>query len=275
MDNVHATVNGTNLENGLGTLALDNLDELNASGEDVYLAASDDFTTGPEWIRGIAPDSDAKAGDTISSAIIVHDKGDGTLDAFYFYFFGYNQGNTVLSNELGDHVGDWEHTMVRFQGGEPDTVWLSAHTAGGAFKYSALEKQGDRAVVYSAKGSHANYATSGTHDHTIPGLPLEYGPLVDTTSQGKLWDPVKNNYIYTVTFPDGTAADDSSNPTFAPYDDSVPSNWLSFIGHWGDDQLPDSDSRQKDFLGFKKVSPHHISSTPVLLHIVLVLDIPF
>lgn len=234
-------------------LSLDNLDSLNSTGGDVYLASNDDFTTGPQWIRGTVPDSDAKAGDTISSAIVVHDKGQGSLDAFYFYFYGYNQGNTVLTNELGDHVGDWEHTMVRFQDGKPDAAWLSQHASGGAFKYTALEKQGDRAVVYSAKGTHANYATTGTHDHTIPGLPLEYGPLEDTTSQGTLWDPVKNSYVYTVTFPEGTAADDSSNPTFAPYEDGVSVNWLNFIGHWGDDQLPDSDPRQKDFLGFKKV----------------------
>lgn len=255
MSNVHPTLNETDLENAPNPLSLNNLNELNnnGNGNDVYLTSNDDFTTGPQWLLGIAPDSGAKAGDTISCAIVVHDKGQGLVDAFYFYFYGYNQGNTVLGNELGDHLGDWEHTMVRFQNGTPQAAWLSQHSDGDAFEYTALEKQGDRAVVYSAKGTHANYATAGLHDHTIPGLPLEYGPLEDTTSQGKLWDPVKNSYVYTVSFPEGTAADDSSDPTFAPYDESVPANWLYFTGHWGNEQLPDSDPRQKDFFGFKKV----------------------
>lgn len=260
LNNVHATLKGANVDDAPSPLSLDNLGQLNKDGADVFLATNDDFTTGPEWIKGVVPDSNGQAGDTFSNAIVVHDRGNGAVDAFYFYFYGYNQGNTVLFQELGDHVGDWEHTMVRFQDGTPQSAWLSAHEAGGAFEYSALEKQGDRAVVYSAKGSHANYATVGTHDHTIPGLPLEYGPLEDHTGKGTLWDPVKNSKTYTVSFPDGTPADDSSNPTFAAYEDGVPSDWLNFIGHWGDDQLPDNDPRQKNFFGFKKVSQQQFAS---------------
>lgn len=252
--NVRPTLNGANVGGAPNPLTLQNLDDLTNSAKDIYLATNDDFSKTPQWIKGTIPGPDGRAGGTVSSAIVVHDRGGGQVDAFYFYFFAYNRGNTVLSQELGSHVGDWEHTMVRFQNGQPKTAWLSAHSAGGAFKYSALEKQGNRAVVYSARGSHANFATSGSHDHTIPGLPLLFGPLLDTTGRGKLWDPVKNAAMYSVSFPDGTKKDDSSNPTFTSLSQNVPADWLSWIGRWGDNQLPNKDPRQKDFFGFKKVS---------------------
>jgi len=48
--------------------------------------------------------------------------------------------------------------MVRFVNGVPDTIFLSAHSGGFAYKWSAVEKSGDRPVTYIATGTHANYA---------------------------------------------------------------------------------------------------------------------
>ena len=64
--------------------------------------------------------------------------------------------------------------MIRFQNGVPQKIWYSQHSNGEAFTYAATEKyaSGVRPVVYSANGSHANYAIPGTHDHTIPNLNL-------------------------------------------------------------------------------------------------------
>lgn len=173
--------------------------------------------------------------------------------------YSFNQGNTVLGQELGDHLGDWEHNAIRFRNGTPESVWYSQHSNGLAFTWGAAPKhpsQQDRLLSYSAKGSHANYATAGTHDHTIPNLPLSVGILTDTTSEGTLWDPVQSAYFYAVSFPAGAGADDSSEPTFAAYDDtsSTPVAWLDYMGHWGDEQLPDGDKRQQSLFGAKKVS---------------------
>jgi len=66
--------------------------------------------------------------------------------------------SSVLGLRFGNHVGDWEHTMVRFINGVPDTVYFSAHSGGTAYKYSAVEKIGDRPVSYIGIGTHANYA---------------------------------------------------------------------------------------------------------------------
>jgi hypothetical protein len=70
--------------------------------------------------------------------------------------------------DVDDHVGDWEHTMTRFVNGEPQSVWFSQHTSGEAFTFAALEKdttETSRPIVYSANGTHANFAIAGDHDH--------------------------------------------------------------------------------------------------------------
>jgi hypothetical protein len=51
--------------------------------------------------------------------------------------------------------------MIRFVNGEPKEMWYSQHASGQAFTYGAVEKKDKRPYVYSAKGTHANYAISG------------------------------------------------------------------------------------------------------------------
>ena len=144
------------------SLTLDNLASLNAlGGSSIYLTSVDDITTNPAWLKGVKPDANGKTNEAISTAIIVNDHGAGNVDAFYMYFYAYNLGPPVFGQEIGDHVGDWEHTMVRFKNGVPQAVWYSQHAYGEAFTYAAVEKLGIRPVAYSAKGSHANYATPG------------------------------------------------------------------------------------------------------------------
>ena len=87
--------------------------------------------------------------------------------------------SSVLGSRFGNHVGDWEHTMVRFIDGVPDTVYYSAHSGGAAYKYSAVEKIDVRPVSYTGVGTHANYAVclsvclncSNTVSSLIAGAP--------------------------------------------------------------------------------------------------------
>ncbi|KAL2868414.1 uncharacterized protein BJX67DRAFT_380203 [Aspergillus lucknowensis] len=230
LQHVVPQVNYTPIEGVQAPLSLDNLAQLNSLGnESVYLTSEEgiDADPQPSWFGGAEVDENGQSED-VSSIVVVHDRGGGEVDAFYFYFYSYNQGNTVLGMEFGDHVGDWEHNMIRFQDGTPQAIWYSQHSAGQAFTYDATEKQGNRPVAYSGNGTHAVYSTTGAHDHTIPGVNLPAGFLVDQTDQGTLWDPILGAYAYSYV---------SDTQSFEPYDPSYPVNWLNFNGHWGDDAL--------------------------------------
>ncbi|KAG9247167.1 hypothetical protein BJ878DRAFT_217165 [Calycina marina] len=244
--NTDPAINFTKIENASHPLTLDNLDNLNRFGRhgfNVFLTSKLDVETSPFWLEGIAPNSDGKTSGARSCAIIINDRGNCEVDAFYMYFYAYNLGNTVFLQELGDHIGDWEHNMIRFVKGEPTLMWFSQHGNGQAFKYGAVEKEGVRPYTYSARGSHANYGIAGTHDHSIPNLNLPSGFLSDLTSRGFLWDPTLSAYFYNYSGNDGA---------FSAITGESPVGAMNFRGKWGDERYPDSDPRQRTFFGFKK-----------------------
>ena len=248
LDNTIPDVNYTAIPNPPSPLTLNNLNSLNAYGNggvDVFLTTTVPINSYPSWYHGVALDASGRTENAISCTIITVDHGSGLLDAFYSYFYAYNQGDSVLGNpslQFGDHVGDWEHTMMRFQNGVPQAIWLSQHTVGEAFTYSAMSKQGVRPIVYSASGTHANYATSGTHQTTIYNVNLPFGPFEDNTSQGDLWDPTLSAYA--------VSYNPSSN-TFTAYESS-PVNWLYYLGQWGNKQPPAGSPGQVDLFGIYK-----------------------
>ena len=155
---------------GLPLLNLTNLDLLNQfeRGRDVFLTSNDNVEERPDWLSGDVniPDdftNDAKAdysesrstrdhaqkrshgGHSDAPAVLLTvDKGDGIVDAFWFFFYSYNLGNLVFNIRFGNHIGDWEHTLIRFQHGKPKFVFVSEHFFGTAYKFSAVEKIGHR-----------------------------------------------------------------------------------------------------------------------------------
>jgi hypothetical protein len=215
----------------------------------VYLSSNDPIPSLPSWFHGVRPTP--STGSAIASTIITVSKPGNIIDAFYFFFYAYNQGNWVLNSpllEFGDHVGDWEHVMIRFTNSAPSAMWFSQHSGGEAFTWSAVQKysaNSNRPVVYVANGTHANYATTGVHDHTIPGVNLPAGPLEDHTDAGVLWDPIATTpYEYSY---------DNSTGTFTAYNGADPTAWLGFNGQWGNNQLPDGTAGQIDIFGEAKV----------------------
>ncbi|KAF3035655.1 hypothetical protein E8E12_002050 [Didymella heteroderae] len=226
---------------------LDNLSRLNtlgnSQGRNVYLTSRDDVTSNPQWLKGADIDAREgfKGGELCTGAIVVVDKGEGVVDVFYFIFWAYNYGGIVLSQNLGNHVGDWEHVMIRFKGGKPKQVWLSQHSNGEAYTFDALEK----GILYVAKGSHAIYAREGDIDHTIPNFNTDLPfLLVDQCKAGPEFDPLLTSYLYSY---------DRTNRQFTGLNrSSLATGWLLFNGHWGDQEYPADDKRQQSFVGFLK-----------------------
>ena len=153
---------------------LSTLDDLNKWGHYAYLTSNDDVVDHPEWLtgksnipesrpqcehgtKGINDHHDHDNNDSAGSCghkkpgysdapaiLIVVEKEDGVVDAFWFFFYSFNKGNTVFNVRFGNHIGDWEHTTVRFVNGEPSAVFLSEHDFGDAYTYDAIEKKGKR-----------------------------------------------------------------------------------------------------------------------------------
>lgn len=146
---------------------LTNLNELNEwdGGRYIYLKSDDDVEDRPDWLGGeknipkrVAASGQSKRDDRTPggrsdapAVLVVVDKGHGIVDAFWFYFYSFNQGNMVLNVRFGNHVGDWEHSMVRFEHGEPQSVFLSEHSFGQAYTYEAIEKIGKRVRCSSSR----------------------------------------------------------------------------------------------------------------------------
>lgn len=244
-------------------LDLDNLSLLNRYGKDgtdVFLTAVGDITTFPDWVYGETPGDDEVQHNSTACIIVAveHEiaKKQKVLDVFYFYFYSWNEGADITQvvppleqlfpdskpgDHFGNHLGDWEHNMIRYIDAEPVAIYFSQHTSGQMCEWddeTCVTRRGKRPYVYSARGSHANYPSEGNHIHDEA--------LIDITDRGRLWDPTRHAmyYFYDVDTETFSAAGPGSAPT----------DWLNFNGNWGDKQYLDSDPRQTTvpYFGLKK-----------------------
>ncbi|KGU29526.1 hypothetical protein MGS_03793 [Candida albicans P78042] len=241
--NFHVTWrNGSTYPGTEKNMNLDKLANL-PNSTDLFLTANSDFDSDPEWITGLKNKPSLINGEIkdAPATLIVVDKGNGWVDAFWFYFYSFNLGPYVMGQgPYGNHVGDWEHSLVRYYKGEPVIVWMSAHSGGGGYYYDNLEKYSldpNHPIIFSARGTHANYPSVGQHPHDLP-----YTILSDFTDRGPLWNPSLNYLCYSF---DGKHVypGNNSNPKHVGREWDY-GNWLSFSGHWGDDTLSRKDSRQ-------------------------------
>lgn len=219
------------------------------SSSATFMTSLDDFSKDPKWLLGYSPEYGTGHIRNGPAVLLVADKGNGWVDAFWFYFYPFNLGPYVMGyGPWGNHVGDWEHSLVRFFDGEPKYLWMSAHGGGSAYRFDAIEKVKKlrrehgkltpdvihRPLIFSSRGTHANYPSVGQHSHDVPFF---FMPLSDFTDRGPMWDPSLNFYAYTL--------DDQDVTPRGEREEALGTNWLHFEGRWGDKQLPWGDSRQK------------------------------
>ncbi|CAH7678547.1 hypothetical protein PPACK8108_LOCUS13070 [Phakopsora pachyrhizi] len=173
--------------------------EINCKG--TFLTSLKDVRPSPEkhpWIVSLEgkPDPKTLRSDHSPAILILVDKSkitgvEGTLDAFWFFFYSFNLGPKVAGFHFGNHIADWEHCMIRFLNGKPQAVHLSSHADGFSYKFDCLEKfkeDSKRPIIYSATGSHAMYPKPGYHDYS----PVKIIGPIDHTDRGPLWDPSLN-----------------------------------------------------------------------------------
>lgn len=107
--NTHATINFTAVRGAPKPLSLDNLHLLNElGGESIYLTSIENVIKLPKFLGGKKPDTKTlQTKDAFSCVIICVDKGNGILDAFYMYFYTFNEGPIGFGHRVGNHLGDW------------------------------------------------------------------------------------------------------------------------------------------------------------------------
>lgn len=253
-DNVQPEINFTRIDSYAATgqstqafLSSSNLQKINPTQEElIYLSSKESIfdLDSAAWLRGAGPPDEAGRSDACAIIIAV-DKtqqvGPGWVDVFYLFFYSYNRGNYFYNNRFGDHVADWENTMIRFHNGKPTYVTPEAHggqvmLGNSAFKYDVLERVNGRPVVYSANGTHGMYPQAGQQNYT--GLPVA---IYDVTNRGHLWDPKLNYKSFFFSNEKGF-----SYTADTPIQQQDPENlgWLQFSGYWGDQKLESSNPHQ-------------------------------
>jgi VPS62-like protein len=127
---------------------------------------------------------DARFADRVYGHVVNETNGPTWLQYWFFYY--YNDKNYL---GIGLHEGDWEMIQIRLGRDEkPNTATFAQHRDGEALNWSDLElkaaPEGDVAVVYVGRGSHASFAAAGEQWPMFP-LPPDYsdgkGPLVRPT----------------------------------------------------------------------------------------------
>lgn len=151
-------------------------------------------------------------------------------DIMYWMFYPYNNGKRVCIglyipvigcaggySTFGNHVGDWERVTLRLVDGRPYQISLSQHSGGQTFRYGdpAVALDGERPVVYAARGSHGLYPDA--RRHTYKNLP-NGDTLNDDTSAGTAWDTRTALKAFTWQ-PDGSYTGEWA--------------WLNYTGRWG------------------------------------------
>jgi hypothetical protein len=155
-------------------------------------------------------------GQSVVYAHVVSDADRPGFVALQYWFFWYH------NPAKNDHEGDWEFVQLLFEADsveraltvEPSAVGYAQHTGGerSGWNDAKLAKEGDRPIVYPAKGSHASYYGQALY---LGRSGREGFGCDNTDGATRRLDPT------VVLLPDAVA------------DANDPLAWLAFQGRWG------------------------------------------
>lgn len=150
--------------------------------------------------------ADVRSGDVVYGHVA--EQGAAEIWLQYWFFYAYNPQDRGIVR-TGRHEGDWEMVQLRLgAGGVPDRATLAQHSWAESCPYDELEQAEDgAAVIYVANGSHAAYASAGTHDRPFPD------PDDEADGNGR-----------------------EVRPRVVEIDDEAPS-WVASQGPWGDTEV--------------------------------------
>ncbi|KAG5998728.1 hypothetical protein E4U52_005690 [Claviceps spartinae] len=192
---------------------------------------------------GDVPDETGRKANATACVVILVDKGQDEVDAFYFYFYS-------------------EHNMVRFHQGKPTGIYYSQHEDGAAYSWAdaKLSLQDERPFPISLTPpflpptqTHHDIDTSNTIP--IPRDHIHGKALIDFCDTGILWDPVLSAYFFQF---DPQTSHLTRLVHRSPHDDAAPianlTSFLYFTGLWGDAEYPKHHPLQKTipFFGLKR-----------------------
>jgi len=125
----------------------------------------------------------------------------------YWMFYAFNKGT------LNTHEGDWEMVQIILDNeNKPTEAMYSQHISGQKAQWNQVEKSGDHAKVYVARGSHANYFR---YYQGKLGLASDY-----VGKNGKVLGIDDYNLVILGEEGKGNHADGQG--------------WIDFAGRWGD-----------------------------------------
>ncbi|XP_068224026.1 uncharacterized protein [Palaemon carinicauda] len=178
----------------------------------------------------------------------------------YWLFYPYNKGKKICTTTLfflgrilqptlggecygeeiymGNHVGDWEHITIKFEGRLPKQLYIASHNFGAFYTYDhhnhvfryqsedtregltmfpeypkLLRLHENHPIIFAALGSHGLWPTPGTHHYN--SIPV----LKDETDYGTPWLTWQNLEII----------DLDNFSELSPFQKF----WLSYEGRWG------------------------------------------
>ncbi|KAJ3114812.1 Vacuolar protein sorting-associated protein 62 [Phlyctochytrium bullatum] len=184
--------NGVRAPSAPSPLTTSNLDFLRTQGRDdstEFLWVDGNVKADPSLPPETAFLYGSKAMDGVPIYAFVAPKRNGVVDLIYWHYSPYNLGKSTPLGRVGNHVGDWEHVVVRTVNGVATALDYHAHGGDGVRVVPANDKRVQwvegHPVVYTALGSHGMWPQAGKN--VYKSVAIVYDLVDDTGDGGVQW----------------------------------------------------------------------------------------